>query len=502
MAKEPVKGRGKNFPVKGDFYSRANSVDAFNSVDVLPNPDPVLSNINNTWSNYQEILWDAHLTAVIASRKSVTLSKEWYIEKNGAPARVVKFIEEAFTKFDVHRATEEILDSMLWGMQPMEPIWARPENFDGEGKIFCIEFIGRPPWWFQYDRENKLRFRSRENPWPGNEIKPYSLVVPRNNPKYENPYGEALLSKVYWPVNFKKGTLKFWVEGAERNGLPLIIGKVNRNAGDEEYDALYEKLLEYSKGTTIVGPDGMAIEVIDLKGKSSADVYKMLCDFCNAEVSKAIIGQTLTTEAGDKGARALGQVHDNVRHDLAESDEIQCEGCFNELIRMLVDLNFGNTTIQPLFKYQHEEDIRQDVAERDNMLVSMGVRFTPKYYQEQYNLAEDDFTVTEPTEQNPKSAKKEDEDDFNERQFAEILKSNFKDQAAVDAFMNNLSDEELQKQAEFVKPIVKLANEAESFDEFNEGMIKIFAKLRPEKLEKNLGRAMFNTENAGISGND
>jgi len=501
MVRKNVRTRGKGFQSNTELYSRARSVDAYATAEVLPNPDPILRQCNNVWTNYQEILWDAHLTAVVASRKSVTLSKDWFIEKNGAPARVVKFIETAFKIFDVRRATEEILDARFWGMQPMEPRWGKPKNFEGENKIFCIEFIGRPAWWFQFDRENKLRFRTRENIWPGEEIEPYSLINPRSLAKYDNPYGEALYSKVYWPVNFKKGGFKFWVEFAEKYGSPFAVGKPPRNAADSEFDAFYDKLVEMVKGSAVAIPHDADIEFINTSAKNSSDIYKALVTFANEEISKAILGQTLTTEAGDKGARALGQVHDNVRHDLAESDEILCEGTFNTLIRWLVDLNFGQNVVAPTFKYEHEEDIKKDLAERDKTLVDMGVKFTPKYYQEAYNLAEDDFEVGPPPAPAPAPGNPDNPEGDN-AEFAELLKSKFKDQNAVDNFINLLTAEELGEQAEFVKPIIQMIKNADSFDEANEGLLKLFAKVRPEALEKNLGRALFNTTNLGIGGTE
>jgi len=147
---ENKRNRGKNFITDLVKYSRVKSVDAFNTADVLPNPDPVLNTQNRrtTWQNFRDIFWDPHLTAVISSRKSVTTSKDWFIEKGKASARVHKFIQAVFDGFDVIRATEEILDARFFGMQPMEPVW-QVKPFNGENKIFPIEFIGRPPWWFR-----------------------------------------------------------------------------------------------------------------------------------------------------------------------------------------------------------------------------------------------------------------------------------------------------------------------------------------------------------------
>jgi len=138
----------------------------------------------------------------------------------------------------------------------------------------------------------------------------------------------------------------------------------------------------------------------------------------------------------------------------------------------------------------HEEDIKKDVAERDKVLSDMGVKFTPEYYQETYNLQETDFEVGEPP-QPPGPGP----------QFQEP-KSKFEDQAAVDAFTESLTDKELQKQAKFVDPIIKMISKSKSFSEANEKLLGLFAKIRPEALEKDLGRALFSTQSLGRNTDD
>jgi len=44
-------------------------------------------------------------------------------------------------------------------------------------------------------------------------------------------------------------------------------------------------------------------------------VHKLLADFMGAEMAKAVLGQTLTVEAGQRGARSLGEVHDRVLNE-------------------------------------------------------------------------------------------------------------------------------------------------------------------------------------------
>lgn len=492
LARNNVRNRGKNFKNSKEMYSRANSIDAFNTSEVLENPDPVWKQSRTNQQNYADILWDPHLEAVISSRKSVTLSKEWLIERGEASEVVTKFIEEAFTRFDVHRATEEILDARSYGMQPMKPTWARPEDFEGEGKIFLTEFIGIPPYWFQYDNENKLRFRSVDDPWPGQEIEPFSLINPRNNAKYDNPYGEALLSKVYWSVNFKKAGFKFWIEFAEKYGSPFLWGKVPRNSKDSEFDELLERLNEMTKGSSIVTPNDADIEAIKTDSKASADVYKALVDFANSEISKAYLGGTLTIEAGDKGARALGDVHNSVREDLAESDEILVEGCYNQLIRWLVDLNFGPNEEAPTLAFQHEEDIKGDVAERDSKLKEQGVKLLEPYYKKTYNFEDEDFEMAE-VETNEGKEGDDKDDSGGEKEFAESVKLP-PSVEATHKFLDSLTEKDLAEQAEFIEPILKLLHSVSSFSEFDKKILGLFDKVRPVKLEKELGKAMLGAE--------
>ncbi|MCS2621092.1 DUF935 domain-containing protein [Bacteroides thetaiotaomicron] len=54
--------------------------------------------------------------------------------------------------------------------------------------------------------------------------------------------------------------------------------------------------------------------------QGSADLYDKLCERCNNEISKLFLGNTLTTEASDKGTQALGTVHKDVEEKVTLSD--------------------------------------------------------------------------------------------------------------------------------------------------------------------------------------
>lgn len=79
----------------------------------------------------------------------------------------------------------------------------------------------------------------------------------------------------------------------------------------------------YNEGSlaVLVHPEGSNLKLVESGNKSgSAEVYDRLAMRCNNEISKLILGNTLTTEAGDKGTQALGSVQKKSEDQIIESD--------------------------------------------------------------------------------------------------------------------------------------------------------------------------------------
>ena len=68
--------------------------------------------------------------------------------------------------------------------------------------------------------------------------------------------------------------------------------------------------------------EGTKLNFIEAGNKTgSADVYERLCERCNNEISKLVLGNTLTTESSSNGTQALGTVHKKVEDKVAEADK-------------------------------------------------------------------------------------------------------------------------------------------------------------------------------------
>lgn len=106
-----------------------------------------------------------------------------------------------------------------------------------------------------------------------------------------------------------------------------------------------------------------------------------MMDWCERTESKVILGATLTSQAdGKTSTNALGNVHNDVRHDILVADARQLEGFFRNMIDMLLRINGYEVSRRKLpklvFDTRDIEDIETFSAGVKN-LVESGVKTIP-----------------------------------------------------------------------------------------------------------------------------
>ncbi|MDR1709988.1 MAG: DUF935 domain-containing protein [Candidatus Accumulibacter sp.] len=406
--------------------TRSRSIDFYALGMYLPNPDPVLKALGKDIKVYRELRADAHVGGCIRRRKAAVKALERGLDRGKAKSRVARGIEAMLADLDLGRIITEMLDAVLYGYQPMEVIWAKAGSF-----IVPAAVMGKPPEWFVYDDDNRLRLRTKNAPIYGEETPPMKFIVPRQDPSYDNPYGFPDLSMVFWPTTFKKGGLKFWVQFAEKYGAPWVIGKHPRGTNDAETDKLLDALEKMVQDAVAVIPDDSSVDILEAgNGANNTEVYARLLTFCRSEVSIALLGQNQTTEADS--TRASAQAGLEVTKDIRDGDKaIVCEA-INELIRWMCELNFGAAEC-PVFDMWQQEEVDKVLAERDEKLVSAGARLTNAYFARAYHLEEGDLAE----QADPASPGAGEAGPGSNVQFAESAKSGVD---AIDALIGAVDD--------------------------------------------------------------
>lgn len=316
--------------------------------NLLPNPDTILRKIGRGIEVYRELKNDAHVWSCIQSRKSGVLSLPWSIEIGKAEQRVFEFVRSIFENLDVYQIESDILEAPLFGFQPIEIIWETDGRY-----LLPRELKARPQEWFAYDTNGKLVFKGKI----GTEYEPipeFKMINVQHEASAINPYGHALLSKCYWPVTFKNGGLRFWVNFTERYGMPILIGQYQRGATNEEIQQLARDLDNIYEDAILVAPMDVKLELHEPARSSSVDLYLELIRFANNEISKAILSQTLTTEL-EGGSYAASQTHFQIRKEIILADSRLVQNAMNQLIRYIVRLNFDSNQF-PMFKIHSQSN--------------------------------------------------------------------------------------------------------------------------------------------------
>ncbi|HRM75394.1 MAG TPA: DUF935 family protein, partial [Paracoccus sp. (in: a-proteobacteria)] len=143
------------------------------------------------------------------------------------------------------------------------------------------------------------------------------------------------------------------------SGMPLRVGKYDKGASAEEKRVLLRAVRDLATDAAAIIPAGMEIDFIEAKGGSGNAVFGAMADYLDKQISKAVIGQTMTTDEGS--SRAQSEVHDEVRLDIRKADAKQLGSTIQrDLIAIFHALNFGPGVVCPEVSWPVEdpEDIK------------------------------------------------------------------------------------------------------------------------------------------------
>lgn len=472
-----------------EIATRAAAFDFSAWLNILPDPDPVLMKMDEDASILRTLEADSQVASEIIKRKSSNKKRDWEIS-TGQPAgkqptpiesNLRDWFQEDLEDLDVKNLISQILDAPLYGMVPIELIWA-PMS----GRLKLKEIRPVPFRWFGYDSENRLRFKG-ENQILGELVPDNKFVVARNEPTYENPYGKRLLSRVFWSVLFKKNGLKFWATFIERYGMPWAVG---RYADKNQVPEMLAALSRMVRDAVAVLPKGSELDIKENNSTASAEIFQEFKREMDRDISKVICGQTLTSDA-QKGTQALGTVHHKVLEEIQADDAALVESTINNIAWCFTQVNGGDSYC-PVFKFHVDEDYQKDRAERDAKLAGTNqVRFKKQYWINAYNFKEDEIEeASAPTGQPPFTPA-----GLETNQPTQQPPVNFSEmpsQEEIDALLKSIPEGELKGLA--AKPVedaLKMIVQAKSYEDILEVLSEENPELDVDALQEVLARAIF-----------
>ena len=208
-----------------------------------------------------------------------------------------------------------------------------------------------------FDEFDRPRVLTEDEPEDGIDMSPGKFVVHTPHSVSGHPQRGGLLRVTALAFLAKNLALKDWMIFAEVFGMPVRIARYEPTATPEEKRELLTMLETLGSNAAGIFSRAVELQIIEANRGTSGPPYERLVEFLNREMSKAWLGQTLTTDiAGQRGSLAASQVHENVRQNIL-TDDIRKEGrtIRRDLLTPITRLRFGPDAPVPLFERSLEQ---------------------------------------------------------------------------------------------------------------------------------------------------
>ncbi|KKK75119.1 hypothetical protein LCGC14_2876960, partial [marine sediment metagenome] len=229
-------------------------------------------------------------------------------------------------------ALMDMLDALGKGFSIVEIIWELSGGRAGKagGKALIQRFRWHAQQAFTFASPDGSistapRLLTEKGPLWGEDLHPGKFVVHKAGGRSGEPARAGLMRPCAWMYLFKHYTLKDWLLFCERYAQPMRVGKFAPGTSEAERKVLRDAVFNMGTDAAAVISESTVIELLDSGQKGTADIYEALTGYCDRGISKAVLGQTMTTELSS-GTYAAARVHENVRRDIIDADARRLQG--------------------------------------------------------------------------------------------------------------------------------------------------------------------------------
>lgn len=277
-----------------------------------------------------------HYASQLQTRRLALEGIEATIEANDADTKIVDAVTELVKDDGFDNALGNLTDGISKGYACVEMMWEYERK-----ALRPIEYIERDPRFFQLDRLTLRNLRlAVDGSIEGEELPQAKFLRHLPRTKMGLPLRRGMARPAAWAYLIQQFTLQDWAAFSEVYGMPLRVGKYNANASATDKRTLLKAVTSIANDAAAIIPAGMDVEFHEVSGNNGAAVFGGLLDYVDKQISKLVVGQTMTSDDGS----SLGQakIHNEVRLDILRADGKQLAFTVNrDLMKPFVDLNFG-----------------------------------------------------------------------------------------------------------------------------------------------------------------
>lgn len=445
---------------------------------------------------------DPHYASVLATRKRALAGIEGSVEAASdekADVDLADEVRELVRQPAFGDLLFDLLDGLGKGFSVVEIMWDRSSS-----NWTPARYEWRDPRHFVFDLEDgrTLRLLDEADMMRGLKLSPYKFMthVPKLKSGLPVRGGLARLAAVSFMC--KSYTLTDWLAFAEVFGMPLRVGRYGPGASEDDIRKLVTAVANIGSDAAAVVPESMRIEFQEA-GKASGghELFQRLAEWLDKQVSKAILGQTMTSDDGSSLAQA--KVHNDVRLDILAADARQLADTINrDLVIPFIQLNHGQRERYPRLRLPvpEPEDLTA-LADVLAKLVPLGLKVEGSVVRDKIGLPDPEDGAELLGQPQPAevatAANQRTRKALNQGVPAPRSEPDEIDELEAEA----LSEWE-QLVAPVINPVLRLAEEAGSFEEFLAKLPELVGTMDSTALARDLAEAAFRARGLGDAGDD
>jgi len=443
---------------------------------------------------------DLHYASVLRTRKLAVAALPPSVEAASDDPADVRLADEVRKLMDSDQIPElffDLLDGLGKGMGVCQILWDTTVT-----PWVPKDYKWVDPRYLRPDAEtlSEILLISDDAP-QGKPLEPYKFIVHLPRTKSGSIWRNGLTRLCAVMYMLKSFTVRDWWAFAEVFGIPIRLGKYGPNATVDQIATLKNAIATIASDAGAIIPDSMMVELVETaKGNGGDTLFENMARWADEQTSKAVLGQTMTTDDGS--SRAQATVHNEVRLDIAKWDARQLESTINEyLVKPFIILNWGKQKAYPrvCIRVPEPEDLKMLV---DSLmpLVDRGMKVSESEVRDKFGLADPkaDETVLQPLSTMEVAAAQPLALNRQQPQRLAINRIQQPSEQAIEQLTEEAMSDWVQVGGDdFMNPILELAAKAKSFEEFNDGLLKLQEDLTAEQFTPQLADYLFRIRGMG-----
>lgn len=337
---------------------------------------------------YDSLLDDDVTFSAFQQRRLDVVSRDWEVEPGGSDAKSVAaadHLRDQLKRISWDAVCDKMLYARWYGYGVAEPIYEIGP--DGLLRMQRIYVPNRA--WFCFNNAGELLLRTPDNP-NGESVPAMKFWELKCGGSHDDQhYGLGLAHWCYWPIYFKKNAIKFWALFLEKFGMPTVVGKFppGWEQDPKKVNDLLVSIQAIGTDSAVTIPATAEIDAFEgQRSGSGASSYNEFIDVMDTALTRVILTQTMTSEAGAAGLGSKqAEVHETKGLAVAQSDSDLLHESFNNgPAKWLTEWNFPGAIPPRVYRKLTDDEDLDTIAERDTKLDALGWRRTDESMKEVY----------------------------------------------------------------------------------------------------------------------